>query len=79
MSQFHFTPDDYLELMHKEVPRYAELQDETAKATEGQVETILELGTGTGETARRVLALHPRSPSRRHRRQRRDARRRGHP
>ena len=59
MSQFHFTPDDYLELMHEEVPRYAELQDETARATEGQVETILELGTGTGETARRVLALHP--------------------
>jgi tRNA (cmo5U34)-methyltransferase len=59
MSQFHFTPDEYLELMHEEVPRYAELQDETAKATQGRIERILELGTGTGETARRVLAFHP--------------------
>jgi tRNA (cmo5U34)-methyltransferase len=59
ISQFHFTPDDYLELMRREVPRYAELQDETARATAGDAESLLELGTGTGETARRVLALHP--------------------
>ena len=60
MAQFHFTPERYLELMHEEVPRYDELQDETARATAGtDAQTILELGTGTGETARRVLALHP--------------------
>jgi tRNA (cmo5U34)-methyltransferase len=64
MSQFHFTPDDYLELMHEEVADYERLQDETARATvfsagDAPARTMLELGTGTGETARRVLALHP--------------------
>ncbi|HEY1369712.1 MAG TPA: class I SAM-dependent methyltransferase [Gaiellaceae bacterium] len=60
MGQFHFTPEHYLELMHEEVPRYDELQEETAKATAGvEARDILELGTGTGETSRRVLALHP--------------------
>ncbi len=60
MGQFHFTPERYLELMHEEVPRYEELQDQTARATEGlSVGTILELGVGTGETSRRVLELHP--------------------
>ena len=60
MTQFHFTPERYLELMLSEVPLYAELQDETARATadiDGR--RFLELGTGTGKTARRVLALHP--------------------
>jgi tRNA (cmo5U34)-methyltransferase len=60
MGQFHFTPERYLELMHDEVPRYDELQEETARATAGvQTRTILELGVGTGETSRRVLARHP--------------------
>jgi tRNA (cmo5U34)-methyltransferase len=60
MSQFHFTPERYLELMHEDVPRYDELQAETARATAGSgVTSILELGVGTGETSRRVLAEHP--------------------
>jgi tRNA (cmo5U34)-methyltransferase len=59
LGQFHFTPDDYLELMLAEVPAYLELQEEAARATEGPAATILELGVGTGETARRVLARHP--------------------
>jgi tRNA (cmo5U34)-methyltransferase len=59
-GQFHFTPERYLELMHDEVPRYEELQDETARATDGiDATTVLELGVGTGETSRRVLAVHP--------------------
>jgi tRNA (cmo5U34)-methyltransferase len=46
--------------MHEELPRYDELQQRTAEATRGlEVRRALELGTGTGETARRVLALHP--------------------
>lgn len=62
MTQFHFTPERYLELMQSEVPLYAELQDETARATADVVgRRFLELGTGTGETARRVLALHPKA------------------
>lgn len=59
-GQFHFTPERYLELMHEEVPRYEELEEETARATDGVVAaTILELGVGTGETSRRVIARHP--------------------
>jgi tRNA (cmo5U34)-methyltransferase len=59
MGQFHFTPERYLELMHHEVPRYDELQEETARATEGATAVrILELGVGTGETSKRVLARH---------------------
>jgi tRNA (cmo5U34)-methyltransferase len=59
-GQFHFTPEHYLELMHEEVPRYEELQEEAARATEGATATrILELGVGTGETSRRVLDRHP--------------------
>ena len=60
VGQFHFTPEHYLELMHDEVPGYEELQEETARATEGaSAATILELGVGTGETSSRVLARHP--------------------
>jgi tRNA (cmo5U34)-methyltransferase len=62
MSQFHFDPETYLELMRADVPRYDELQEVVAAATsEVEARRILELGTGTGETARRVLALHPRA------------------
>lgn len=60
MSQFHFTPDRYLELMHEELPRYERLQIEVAAACAGlDARRALELGTGTGETARRVLAALP--------------------
>lgn len=60
MSQFHFDPATYLSLIREDVVRYDELQEETARAAEGvEAGTILELGTGTGETARRVLELHP--------------------
>jgi trans-aconitate methyltransferase len=60
VSQFHFDPDTYLELMAREVPAYAELQERLADATAGvEARRILDLGAGTGETARRVLARHP--------------------
>ena len=60
VSDFEFTPEHFLELMRHEIPRYEELEDETAGATEGvDAARILELGFGTGETTRRVLALHP--------------------
>jgi tRNA (cmo5U34)-methyltransferase len=58
LAQFHFDPDSYLQLMASEVPAYARLQDETAAACVPAAR-MLELGTGTGETARRVLARHP--------------------
>lgn len=60
MAQFHWDPHSYLQLMRSELPDYERLQDELALATRGiRCQTILELGTGTGETARRVLDAHP--------------------
>jgi tRNA (cmo5U34)-methyltransferase len=38
---------------------YERLQDETAAAVGVEARRLLELGTGTGETARRVLARNP--------------------
>lgn len=58
--QYHFTPATYLEKMREAVPRYDELQDAAVAATLGfPVGRILELGTGTGETTRRLLEAHP--------------------
>lgn len=46
--------------MAEEVPAYPRLQDQVAAAIEGPgVARILDLGTGTGVTAQRVLAMHP--------------------
>jgi tRNA (cmo5U34)-methyltransferase len=45
--------------MREEVPDYERLQDEAVAATGTAARRVLELGTGTGETARRVLARHP--------------------
>ena len=58
-GQFHFHPDEYIELMESELPDYYRLQDETAAATGAGASRVLELGTGTGETALRVLRHHP--------------------
>jgi tRNA (cmo5U34)-methyltransferase len=59
-GQFHIDPTTYLELIRADVPRFDELQDEVARATSGlEVAAMLELGTGTGETSRLVLAEHP--------------------
>ena len=54
--QFHWDAETYLESMRAEVPDYDRLQEETAEATRPvEARAILELGTGTGETARRLL------------------------
>ena len=59
-DQFHFDPVTYLEMIREEVPAYDAFQDAVAAATAGGgVERVLELGVGTGQTSRRVLALHP--------------------
>jgi tRNA (cmo5U34)-methyltransferase len=58
MGQFHFHPDEYLDLMRSELPDYFVLQDEAAALCAG-AGTLLELGTGTGETALRVLERSP--------------------
>ena len=58
-GQFHFHPEEYIALMESELPDYYRLQDEAADATGSGAKRLLELGTGTGETAVRVLARHP--------------------
>jgi tRNA (cmo5U34)-methyltransferase len=59
VTQWHWDPETYLANMLAEVPAYRELQEQLATATEGEARDILELGIGTGETAKRVLARHP--------------------
>jgi tRNA (cmo5U34)-methyltransferase len=57
MADFEWNPETYLAEMLDEIPGYEELQDAVAAAARGT--NVLELGTGTGETARRVLARNP--------------------
>jgi tRNA (cmo5U34)-methyltransferase len=58
-GQFSFDPVTYLDEVRTEIPLYAELQEAVAQATVGVwARSILELGVGTGETARRVLERH---------------------
>jgi tRNA (cmo5U34)-methyltransferase len=59
VSQYHFDPHTYVENMYADIPVFAELQEETAQATGRGARDILELGIGTGETAKRVLLRHP--------------------
>jgi tRNA (cmo5U34)-methyltransferase len=55
-----WNPDTYRREIVAEIPAYDELQDAVAAATRGaDLRRVLELGTGTGETALRILALHP--------------------
>jgi tRNA (cmo5U34)-methyltransferase len=60
MANVDWDPETYLATMLDEIPAYIELQEEIAAATDGlEVRRALELGVGTGETARRVLRRHP--------------------
>lgn len=57
MTDYEWNPDSYLQTMRDEIPGYEELQEAVAAASVGR--NVLELGTGTGETAVRVLARNP--------------------
>lgn len=59
MSQFHWTPDNYLEQIRAEVPRYDELQEQAVAAIPFPPARVLELGMGTGETTRRLIEAYP--------------------
>ena len=62
MTQWPWDPETYLQDLLQEVPSYLELQQQTvAAAADVDAETILELGIGTGETARRILESHPKA------------------
>jgi tRNA (cmo5U34)-methyltransferase len=59
MRDYHFTPESYLAMLREAVPGYDRMEDQTVAATGAGAKSVLELGIGTGETARRVLARHP--------------------
>jgi tRNA (cmo5U34)-methyltransferase len=60
VSEWEWDPDTYLAEMGEEIPGYEELQEAVKAATAGIHATrVLELGTGTGETALRVRAEQP--------------------
>ena len=59
-GQWHFDPDSYLRMVRSEVPGYDRLQAALGQATVGRtVHSILDLGSGTGVTAERVLRFYP--------------------
>jgi tRNA (cmo5U34)-methyltransferase len=59
-GQYHFFPEHYLELVRSEVPAYDRFEDAVGAAgAGGTVARVLDLGTGTGETLRRVAGHHP--------------------
>jgi tRNA (cmo5U34)-methyltransferase len=60
MAEIEWDPGLYAREIRIEIPRFDDFQDAVAEATRGcDAHSVLELGVGTGETARRVRALHP--------------------
>lgn len=59
MGQFDWTPDEYLERIRSELPRYDELQEQAIAAIPFAPARVLELGMGTGETTRRLIEAYP--------------------
>jgi tRNA threonylcarbamoyl adenosine modification protein (Sua5/YciO/YrdC/YwlC family) len=58
-GQFHFDPSSYAEMIHADIPVYDAFQDAVVDASGSGASRVLELGTGTGETTRRLLERHP--------------------
>lgn len=58
-GQFHFDPDTYGAMIREDIPIFEQLQEELAVASGTDARRVLELGMGTGETTRRLLARHP--------------------
>jgi tRNA (cmo5U34)-methyltransferase len=59
MSDFDWTPDEYLRRIRDRIPLYDELQDQAIAAVPFPPERVLELGMGTGETTRRLIEAYP--------------------
>jgi tRNA threonylcarbamoyl adenosine modification protein (Sua5/YciO/YrdC/YwlC family) len=57
--QFHFDPSTYPAMIREDIPVYDRFQDELTHASGTGARRMLELGTGTGETALRLLTRHP--------------------
>lgn len=58
-AQFHWDPETYLDRARSLVPHFDELQAATIEAIPFAPERVLELGVGTGETSRALLAAYP--------------------
>jgi tRNA (cmo5U34)-methyltransferase len=58
-EESHWDPDTYLDWVREEIHRYDELQEATIESIPGTPERVLELGIGTGETTRSLLARFP--------------------
>ena len=58
-GQFHMSPETYLEEIQAELPLYHELQAAAIDSIPFAPRRVLELGVGTGETTRRLLARYP--------------------
>jgi tRNA (cmo5U34)-methyltransferase len=60
VTDWTWDPETYLQEVLDEIPGYEELQEAVVVASAAtDAGGVLELGTGTGETALRVLAKHP--------------------
>jgi tRNA threonylcarbamoyl adenosine modification protein (Sua5/YciO/YrdC/YwlC family) len=57
-GQFAFSPGSYAEMIRADIPVYERFQDELVSVSGAGALRVLELGTGTGETAARLLEHH---------------------
>lgn len=59
-GQWHLDADTYMAMVRSEIASYDDLQDRLADASSDiEAHSILDLGSGTGVTAERVMARHP--------------------
>ena len=58
-QQFHVDPDTYLDRIRAALPGYDDLQVQAIEAIPFEPRRVLELGIGTGETTRRLVARFP--------------------
>ncbi len=58
-ERYTFAPEGYAEMIREDIPAYEEMQAQVGAACAVDAHRVLELGTGTGETARRLLEANP--------------------
>ena len=57
-GEYHFEPRGYAAMIREEIPAFDELQEQLVANSGEEARRILELGTGTGETAGLLLQRH---------------------
>jgi len=58
-GQYHFDPAGYATMIREDITAYGELQEQLVASSGERAQRILDLGTGTGETAALLLQRHP--------------------